>query len=120
MNPSEIGVKFTIPLVPPNVNNYVRHTRWGGHYLTKEAIAFKEAVALCARRQYVAAKKYEISLMIWLGKKQRGDVDNFPKLVLDGLVAAGVIHSDAAVYRLLVEKGRDIKNPRTEITVRAM
>jgi hypothetical protein len=38
--------------------------------------------------------------------------------VLDGLVDARVIHSDAAVADLKISKRRDWENPRTEIVVR--
>ncbi len=112
-------VTFTVPLVAPSVNHYVKHTRSGHHYVTNEAQAFKEAVALCERRQYVAAKEYEVEVKVFLGRKQKGDLDNFGKVCLDSLVAANVIHTDSAVTRLVMEKGRDAKNPRTEFMVRA-
>jgi len=112
-------VRFTVPLVAPSVNHYVKHTRNGRHYVTNEAKAFKDAVAICARRQYLAAAAYEVEIHVFLGARQRGDIDNFAKCVLDGLVQADVIGSDSAVTRLIMEKSRDAKNPRTEITVRA-
>jgi Holliday junction resolvase RusA-like endonuclease len=42
-------VEICVSLVPPSVNRYVRHTRSGRHYVTAEALAFKEAVGLFAR-----------------------------------------------------------------------
>jgi len=117
--PTAQEVRFTVPGVPPDVNHYVRHTRNGRHYVTREALKFKADVALCAAKQYVAAKEYEVELFIYLGHKQRGDIDGFPKLCLDGLVEAGVIHTDSAIVKLTIEKSRDWKEPRTEFIVRA-
>jgi crossover junction endodeoxyribonuclease RusA len=110
-------VSFTVPLVPPSVNSYVRHSR-GRHYVTREAKAFKEAVAILARGQTTRGDGYWIGIAIFLGKAQRGDLDNFAKVVLDALVKAAVIDSDAKVEELTLKKARDWQNPRTEITVR--
>lgn len=111
---------FTVPLVPPSVNHYVKHTRTGRHYVTKEAKAFKEAIVLLAPRNSQPAKRYRVVLSVFLGAGARGDVDNFGKCPLDALVSAGVIHSDAAVESLTINKFRDKENPRTEITVEAL
>ncbi len=110
---------FTIPLVPPSVNHYVKHTRLGRHYVTREGLEFKKAVAIFARGQVVTAKRYELEAVIYLGHGQRGDGDNFWKVIADGLVEARVIHSDAAVEDWILRKRRDPKNPRTEVTIRA-
>lgn len=63
------------------------------------------------------ARRYELQVRIYLGHGQKGDGDNFWKVIADGLVEAGVIHSDAAVTRWVLELDRDKANPRTEITV---
>jgi len=83
-------IEFTVPLVPPTVNHYIKHTRSGKHYVTGEAQAFKDAVAIFARGQFVKAKKFAVTIRIVFGKGDRGDWDNFPKLVCDGLACAGV------------------------------
>lgn len=119
-------IKFTVPLVPPGVNNYVRHTRSGRHYVTAEAKAFKEAVILFARRQAILGKAFEVEAIVYLGHKQKGDVDNFGKLILDALAEGGIfMHqtkakflSDAHVSDLILRRRRDAANPRTEITVK--
>lgn len=111
-----MDVRFTVPLVPPTVNHYVCHTRSGEHIITPEAIAFKDAVAIFSAGQSIEAKAYAVALSIFLGKGGKGDIDNFPKCVLDGL-KGHVIASDAGVKRLLIELGRDWADPRTEIKV---
>jgi crossover junction endodeoxyribonuclease RusA len=114
------SITFTVPLVPPSVNHYVKHTRNGRHYVTKEAKAFKEAVVLLAPRHVKPAKRYRVVLSVFLGAGARGDADNFGKCPIDALVSAGVIHSDAAVESVTINKFRDRENPRTVITVEAM
>lgn len=94
-----------IPGVPPSVNSYVRHAR-GGHYVTAAAERFKADLALLAAGRRVAGDEYEVWITVTLGKWQRGDIDNFSKVSLDGLVEAGVIRSDAAVTTLVMNKLR--------------
>jgi crossover junction endodeoxyribonuclease RusA len=110
-------LEITVPLVPPSVNHYVKHTRDGRHYVTAAAKAYKQAIAIYSRGKRVLAKQYKVKVVIYLGHRQRGDIDNFLKVVNDGLEEAGVIHSDGAIRSLAVEIERDAENPRTEITV---
>jgi crossover junction endodeoxyribonuclease RusA len=110
-------VEIIIPLLPPSVNHYVKHTRDGRHYVTKEAKAFKEAVALFSKGQQIRLAAYYIEIWFNLGKNTRLDLDNAPKLVLDGLVDAGVIHSDAAVTDLTTHKRRNWKQESTQVTI---
>ena len=57
-----------------------------------------------------------VMIAITLPPKARGDVDNFPKVVLDGLVRAGVIRSDASITYLAVNKERGLE-PKTSIWI---
>jgi Holliday junction resolvase RusA-like endonuclease len=82
-------LSFTIPLVPVSVNHYKVRTRKGHTYVTEEARDFKEALAIFARGGFVEGKSFYVSLTITLGEGDRGDVDNFSKLVLDGLAECG-------------------------------
>jgi Holliday junction resolvase RusA-like endonuclease len=114
-------VWIVVPLVPPSGNHYKKPVRRGeylGFYLTKEAKAFKEAVWVESARRRVEGKLYSVEATIYQGKGDRGDVDNYGKVLLDSLQDAQVIRSDAAVIRLVLEKKRDWANPRTEICVR--
>lgn len=110
---------FSVPMVPPSVNHYVKHTRTGRHYVTDVADEFKSAVQLCALSRSVEAEAYSVEIGIYLGAGKRGDIDNFAKLALDSLVSAGVITSDAKVMRLVMQKGRDARDPRTEFAIEA-
>lgn len=113
-------ISFTVPLIPPSCNHYVKHTRKGRHYVTKEAQDFKLLVAYYGKGHAIHAEAYSVSAAIYLGHGKRGDIDNFAKCLLDSLVSARVIHSDAAVEEITLRKRRDRKNPRTEITVKAI
>lgn len=112
-----LSIAFTVPAVPPSVNHYVKHTRTGRHYVTGEGTAFKEWVGTASRGMQIRWESYGVMIHIFLGAGQKGDIDNFPKCVLDGLKDYGVIDSDARVTRLVLEKFRDIKNPRTFIEI---
>lgn len=115
--PQEIW--FVVPMTPVGFNHYVRHTRTGRHYVSKEAKVFKEFVWVhCGRRQ-MRARAYQVEATVYLDKKQKGDADGFWKLILDGLVYAGVIDTDAKVSDIILRKRRDPGAARTEIRVTA-
>jgi len=123
VEPAAAELRIVLPLVPPSVNHYVLHTRAGRHYQSKEAVGFKQAIAICggpALRKWKPGKRdrYTLEVWIYLGFDQRGDGDNFWKVIADGLVGCGAIRSDAAVDHWLLHKGRDRQRPRTEIVVR--
>ncbi|HUX11039.1 MAG TPA: hypothetical protein VMW51_10375 [Terriglobia bacterium] len=114
-----------VPAIPPGVNNYVRHTRNGIHYITREAQAFKELLAAsCVGVDPVHGHEFEVEITVMLGKGERGDVDNFPKLVLDTIGKIGLFRdiktgkkmSDAHVTRLTVTKERG-EESRTVIEI---
>jgi Holliday junction resolvase RusA-like endonuclease len=128
-----MSLRIEIPLVPPTVNHYKKPAwkRRRGQppvrtmVLTDEAIAFKAAVAICARGETLAPTdksaqrktKYQLQATVYLGHKQRGDGDNFWKCLADGLKEAGVIHSDAAVKRWNIDVDRDRENQRTVVEI---
>jgi Holliday junction resolvase RusA-like endonuclease len=112
------SIRFSVPLIPPSVNHY-KGTHRGRYFVRDEATAFKHAVALCAQGQQIDAKRVAINITLFLGKGDRGDVDNYPKCVLDGLKGC-VVKSDASFKRMTVELERDWLNPRTEIELSAL
>lgn len=122
-------VRITVPLTPVSVNHYKLRTRRGVTYVTSDAIAYKRAVVLFARRQSLCEGlspaelrklHYELEATVYLGKDQKGDGDNFWKCIADGLKDANVIHSDAAVSDWIMRVRRDRDNPRTDIVVRVL
>lgn len=118
-------IHVVIPgLIPPSVNDYVRHPARGVHFKTAEAKAFHDATVMFARMaeadQGVLPKGvfYEVMLVVFFGKGQRGDIDNKSKVPIDALVSARVIDTDSSVIDCDLRKRRDADNPRTEIWVR--
>jgi Holliday junction resolvase RusA-like endonuclease len=110
-------MKFSIPLIPPSVNHYkIPKANGRGFYVTPEAKAFKAAVASLTRGS-VKADWYEVKIMLYLGKNQKGDADNFNKVTLDALVEARIITTDARVKVQAIPL-RDWDNPRTEIEIK--
>jgi len=76
------------------------------------------AVPICAKQRQVRYDWYAIEVYVNLGKGDRVDLDNCAKVVLDGLVKGGQIHSDSAVTCLTLHKTRRYGlPPRTCITV---
>jgi len=109
-------LEFTVPLAPPSVNHYKMRSRDGHYYVTDEATAFKQAVAVAARGRRVRQAFHSVEIYRTLGPKQRLDLDNCAKVVLDGLAEGGQIHSDAAVTMLVLHKRRG-ERPETFIAV---
>jgi len=98
---------ISIDQIPPSLNHYVKHTRTGRHYMSGESQAFKDAIAYAVLDKHENGKRFAVTVTITLGKKEKGDIDNFPKLILDGLAACGMFRdmkgkrvSDARVRRL--------------------
>lgn len=94
--------------------------------LTKQAHAYRDAVAIFARGETVAPAtdrarlkvRYHVTAKVVLGKRQRLDADNAGKVLLDALQNCGVIHSDAYVAVSTIEIVKnDRENPRTEVEV---
>ncbi len=108
---------MAVPLVPPSANTCVRHTRQGQHYVPANVKAFDQAVRLFARGHSIPGEAFIVKADVYLGFGQKGDADNFQKPLLDSLVKAGVISSDAKVRKCTITKYRDPKEPRTEISI---
>jgi len=111
---------FVIPGTPPSVNHYKARGRTG-YYRRDTADSWYATVAAIAHGQTVADRhcNYEVEAVVYLGPKQKGDLDNFAKCLCDSLVLAGVIDTDARVTRLLLVKCRD-GEARTAVRVMAV
>ncbi len=116
-------LSLTVQMEPPSGNHYKSFRVTGKHaswYLTREAKAWHTAVAVISRGGMVSGNAHEITYTVYQGLGSRGDVDNYAKVILDGLVRAGVLKSDASVVSMHAHKLRDRSNPRTEIHVRSL
>ena len=114
------GISFVVPSIPPSANHYILHTRTGRHYKSQEAHGFNLLVLAAVQKLSIRWKHYGVEISIFLGKKQKLDIDNAAKCTLDALVTTGVIDSDSKVTELRMFKSRDLDNPRTVISVWAV
>lgn len=116
------SLHLVVPVIPPSVNHYktfVMNRQGRGRYIVSKAFkGFKWAVAaINAGRQMRDSKAYCVSVVVFLGKNQRGDAANFEKGIGDGLQDAGVFSNDSRIKRYHIEVARDWQNPRTEILI---
>lgn len=119
-------IHIIVPMTPPGVNHYVKHTRSGRHYKTKEALAFEKVGAIACAGMAISAKTYSVRVEVYLGYKVKGDIDGFAKQTLDLIANCGVLldrkgrrSTDAHITELHMTKHRDIDRPRCEIWVRS-
>lgn len=78
-----------------------------GHtYTPPKTRAYEELVAVVARSRGKQYPNGDVSVEISLcsPRKLRGDIDNYAKAVLDGIVKGGLIGDDRQISRLLIEK----------------
>ena len=99
--------------VPPSVNHYLRHTRWGVT-LTEEAKAFKDEVRLTVKGNPIKGNvRMEIH---YYRPRKAGDIDSILKLTQDSL--QGILYdNDKQITELHVYRYDDKKYPRLEVTV---
>lgn len=96
-----------VDAIPPSVNHYKipiasvyyengrPKARIVGFRLTHEAKQFQTLMALACRGvKRVYGKSFEIEIEIVMGPKQRGDWDNFTKVVCDPIADLGMLRSE--------------------------
>ena len=100
-----------VPAIPPSGNAYVRHTRAGGHYKTKNVEAYEWEVAAAWNHHHghlIEASAYVVDMLVQIGPKRgrthRQDIDNFAKCGLDALMHCGIILDDSLVTDLSMHK----------------
>jgi Holliday junction resolvase RusA-like endonuclease len=118
-------LKIVVGITPPSVNHYMKYrvAPINGHqqvvtYPSKEAKAWWRSIEAAAAGRSIECVEYEVAYVVYQGSGERGDVDNYAKCVLDGLVKAQVFDSDHKVVAVHGYKVRDRENPRTEIFIR--
>ena len=114
-------IALTLP-VPPSANHYKGFSRSTGWYRTKQADNYRAMVArLCrvAKVKPIDKGAVCVTLVIFRGldrngKMQRGDLDNYQKVLFDALQGF-VFRNDSQVRRMLCELRDDRQNPRVEL-----
>ena len=108
------SILFTVPLLPPSVNHYKTPRRGGGWFVSKEAQAFIEAVAMLCPKERLTETLYQVRINYRMPGRNlyRTDLDNLLKVSLDALTHAGVIKDDRYVvyiqaYKFAAERRED-------------
>jgi Holliday junction resolvase RusA-like endonuclease len=113
-------------MLPPSVNSYVRHKAQGVHVKSEQARAWERDFPLFSRGQFIVGKRFAIALDYTFGPNDRGDIDNFNKLVLDCVAKSGMLRdakghevSDAWFKRMVVEIDDANRHlgPNTRVTI---
>lgn len=96
-------------------------TRGGQFYTPAATRHFEEKVAWIARAAGVSGISGDlcVDIEILTHRPLRGDVDNYAKSVLDGMVKGGLISDDREIVRLCISKGRaqSFEKDRTLVTL---
>lgn len=111
-------LRYMIPEVPPGNNKYIgRMNRWGYQEEKKRWECLIQY--LCVPKPERPIQKAKVTLRYFFPTRGRRDPDNYSgKMILDGLVRAGILLDDSfSCIELVLLGGYDKKNPRTEITV---
>lgn len=92
---SEMEYRYTIPNIPPSNNKFIgRDNRWEYQKIKKQ---WAQIIALCCRpKPAFPLERAIVTLEYHFKDKRRRDPDNYSgKMILDGLVAAGIIADDS-------------------------
>ena len=110
-------MKYTIPRVPPSLNKYAgRENVW--EYREQKALWKQLCNVYCRPRPQEPPRFALVVLTFYFKDKRRRDADNYQKMILDGLVAAGIIVDDDFEHcRVLCDGDCDKANVRTEIDI---
>jgi Holliday junction resolvase RusA-like endonuclease len=122
-------ISIVVPMKPPSVNRYYSGRTTGFIRVSAEGRAFKDAIALLLRGdslcdmltpRQLKETTYCVEVWIFLGKNQKLDGDNCWKGILDGLKAAGAIHTDTGSVvtdtYMHVRETREVQSTTTYIT----
>jgi len=120
-------LRLVVPMLPPSGNHYKSYRivvpKNGGKpfaqwYLTSEAEAWMDAVAVVAGGQQLRGPSLELQYIVYLPDRRRRDTANFEKCLSDALTHCGAIEDDSLITDIHGHKRYDPANPRTVIVVR--
>lgn len=109
---------YIIDMIPPSNNKYIGRTNYREYQNIKREWA-KIIDLLCHPKPKNPIDKAIVQLTYYFPDRKRRDPDNYSgKMVLDGLVKAGILADDSFGHiQLLLAADYDENNPRTEIKI---
>lgn len=111
--------KYIINDIPKSLNRYAgRNNKWD-YRKDKETWTNLVTYICINNRPRKPLSKAKVTITYFFPTKTRRDPDNYSgKMIMDGLVAAGVIKDDSfGCVELVLKGGYDKEKPRTEIIV---
>lgn len=110
--------KYILDAIPPSNNQFIgRNVRWKYQDIKKQWADLINIV--CRPKPAQPLKKAVVTLTYYFKDKRRRDPDNYSgKMILDGLVRAGILQDDSfSNINLILRGDYDKENPRTEIEI---
>ncbi len=112
---------FELPWAP-SLNHYYRHV--GSKVLiSAKGRAYREAVAVSIIAQKVKAAppgRLAVWLDIYPPNRQRRDLDNLPKCLLDALTHAGVYADDSLIDELHITRCEVVKGGKVVVHIKSI
>ncbi len=111
--------KYILDAIPPSNNQFIgRNVRWKYQDIKKQWA--DKINIVCRQKPAQPLKKAVVTITYYFKDKRRRDPDNYSgKMILDGLVRAGILKDDSFSNINLVLCGDyDKDNPRTEIEIK--
>ena len=111
-------MKIVLKMIPPTINKYISRTNRWEYQADKKKI--HELVKLATIGYNPKIKKCELEIVYYFKDRRRHDPSNYDKMLLDGLVEAGIIEDDnyGVIQKFTTIGKYDKENPRTEIFIK--
>lgn len=117
----EADYRYVIPNIPPSNNKFIgREVRYQYQAAKKEWARL--VMLFCTPKPTRPIDKSIVKLTYFFKDRRRRDPDNYSgKMLLDGLVRAGVITDDSFDnIHLIISGNYDKENPRTVIEIKEL
>lgn len=110
--------RYTIPAIPPSNNQFIGRTNFREYQRVKKQWAALINM-VCRPKPSAPLDGVAVRIQYFFPTRVRHDPDNYAgKMLLDGLVGAGIIKDDSFdCITLEISGGYDKHNPRTEVEV---
>jgi len=115
---------FTCSKLPPSVNHCYENRWQGGKKLTREAEAWMKLMfydlimTSGSGISFPITEKVFLEVAVWMPDRRVRDMDNFGKVLFDGLQRKGILENDGQIRDLRIyDAGIDREHPRMDITL---
>jgi len=122
------SIGFLLYCKPISVNHYLHSNKFGRKYLSVEAKEFQKLLAEKlstvitdttkekAIMELYTNKELVVCITLGFGDRRKRDVDNYSKMILDGLQGT-LFSDDAQIVRLEIEKKQPVEKSYIKVEV---